>query len=120
MSTILVVEDEAIIAMELRVRLAEMGHRVVGVARTAEQAVSLAREHVPDLVLMDVRLARGGDGVAAAAEIRAGLDAAVVFVSAQLDEETLRRAQAIARAGYLAKPFDERSLRAVIDATLGG
>jgi two-component system cell cycle sensor histidine kinase/response regulator CckA len=115
---ILVVEDERIVARDIQYRLTEMGHTVVNVSRGAEEAVQLADELHPDLVLMDIRLNGRVDGIAAAQEIRTRLHLPVVFLTAYADEDTLHRARVTEPFGYVLKPFDERELRTVIEMAL--
>lgn len=117
-ASILIVEDEAIVAMDLRSRLADLGHAVCGIADTAARAVQLAREATPDLVLMDIRLKGGDDGIAAAEEIRRNADLPVVFVSAYTDDATVGRAVRAEPDGFLTKPFDERTLAVTIQTAL--
>lgn len=110
---LLIAEDEAMIALELESMVQELGHEVVGIARTADEAVRLAAMHRPDLVLMDIRLARG-DGIEAAIAIRARHDIPAVFMTAHSDAETRRRAMEAAPFDYLVKPIG----RAEVEASL--
>jgi two-component system cell cycle sensor histidine kinase/response regulator CckA len=114
---ILIVEDEGIVVLEIRQRLGRLGYEVAGVADTAGQAVRLAEELRPDLVLMDIRL-REDDGVEAAGEIVRRCGAPVVFLTAHADEATLRRAGEVAPSGYLLKPFQEQDLQVAIEIAL--
>src|SRR5262249_47979270 len=91
---ILIVEDEVIVARDLEGRLAALGYTVVATAGTAEEAVRLAGEHQPDLLLMDVRLRDGTDGVSAAEEIRRHQDVPIVYLTSYADQATLARARA--------------------------
>lgn len=116
--TILVVEDEAIIAMDLVQHLQDFGYRVAGVAHTADDAVLKATESRPDVVLMDIILAGEGDGISAARSIRECLEIPVVYLSAYSDPETVERAVRTAPSGYVTKPFEPRQLRATIETVL--
>lgn len=107
---VLVVEDEALIAEELRERLTRLGATVVGAVDTAEAAVETAIRTRPDIVLMDIRLRGKRDGIAAAADIRDELDAPVVFLTSHSDRATLERAKGSGPFGYVLKPFEEREL----------
>jgi two-component system cell cycle sensor histidine kinase/response regulator CckA len=107
---VLVVEDEALIAEELRERLTRLGATVVGAVDTAEAAVETAIRTQPDLVLMDIRLRGKRDGIAAAADIRDATEAPVVFLTSHSDRATLERAKASGPFGYVLKPFDEHEL----------
>ena len=85
---ILIVEDEFFIAMDVEEQARSLGHTVVGTAMTAEEAVRMAGETRPDLVLMDIRLAGATDGIAAALAIRSQYGIASVFVTANTDPHT--------------------------------
>src|SRR5215813_2605069 len=115
---ILVVEDEAVVALDVEDRLRRLGHDVVGTADSSASALALAAEVRPDLVLMDIALRDGSDGIAAAERLRAELAVPVVFVTAFADAETLERAKRVSPHGYIVKPFDERDLRATIEIAL--
>jgi|Deesub1362A_J573_1020465.scaffolds.fasta_scaffold00171_59 PAS domain S-box-containing protein/putative nucleotidyltransferase with HDIG domain len=115
---ILVVEDEAIVAEDIRVSLEEMGYEVPAVVSTGEEAVRVARELRPDLVLMDIVLGGKVNGINAAGDIRSSLNIPVVYLTAYSDEKTLERAKLTEPFGYIIKPFDERELRSTIETTL--
>lgn len=115
---ILIVEDEAIIVMGLSLTLRDFGYEVAAQASSGEEAVRLAEETRPDLVLMDVTLRGGMDGIEAAGRIRGRLDVPVVYLTALTDEDTLRRARKTGPSDYLVKPFDERELRDAIETAL--
>lgn len=102
---ILVVEDETLMAMALSDQLGDLGHVVVGVAATAEAAFQLAAEHAPDLVLMDIKLAGGPDGIEAATRIQAARPVSVIFLTGETKRETLARARAFQPLGLLRKPY---------------
>lgn len=116
--TILIVEDEAIIAADLVQRLERLGYDIVGPAASAEEAMALARAGTPDLALLDIRLQGATDGIALAASLRGELQVPVIFLTAHADAATLERAQAAESYGYLLKPFDERLLQITIDMAL--
>jgi diguanylate cyclase (GGDEF)-like protein/PAS domain S-box-containing protein len=115
---LLIVEDEKIIALDLQHRLERFGYSVVGMAIDQASATSLARETKPDLVLMDIMLAGGDDGVAAALQIRRETGIPVIFITAYTDEATVERAKEVEPAGYILKPFKERELYTTIDIAL--
>ncbi|QQP91406.1 response regulator [Skermanella sp. TT6] len=102
--------------MHIEDMVVELGHDVVDVVDTGPAAVQAAVRLRPDLVLMDIRLARGTDGIAAALEIRGGLGIRSIFMSAQTDPLTRQRADVAQPFGYLVKPF---AMDQVADA-LGG
>lgn len=115
---ILVVEDESIVALDLRSSLEHLGYDVAGTAATGEDALRLAELERPDLVLMDIRLRGELDGTQAADEIRRVLQIPVVFLTAYSDQATLERAQVTEPFGYLLKPFAERELQVTIQMAL--
>jgi PAS domain S-box-containing protein len=115
---ILVVEDEAVVALDVQGRLRRLGYEVVGTASSYASALSQAAAARPDLVLMDIALRDGPDGIAAAERLRAELAVPVVFLTAFADAETLDRAKRVSPHGYIVKPFDGRDLRATIEIAL--
>ena len=114
---ILIVEDEAIVAMDLKLQLQDLGYGVVGMASSGEEAIALAGRLRPNLVLMDISLGAGMDGIEAAHHAQA-LGIPVVFLTAFADETTLARAKDSGPYGYLLKPFDERTLHSTIEMAL--
>ncbi len=116
--TLLIVEDEAIVAADLKATLERSGYTVLGPVESGEVAVEIAAEQHPDLILMDIRLAGEMDGIEAAARIRQQLHLPVVFLTAHSDEATLSRARESAPLGFLLKPFNERELRTTIEIAI--
>jgi PAS domain S-box-containing protein len=115
---ILIVEDERIVAADLQGRLERIGYDVLDVISSGAEAVKYAIAHRPDLVLMDITLRGGMDGVAAAEEMRGQIDVTVVYLTAHSDEATLQRAKITDPFGYVLKPFDERELLKTIEMAL--
>lgn len=112
---VLIVEDEAIIAMELEDHVLSLGYEVVGLVSDGDTAIARVHERRPDVVLMDIRLRGARDGIDAAGEIRRFAPAvAIVFVTSHADEGTLARAMATAPAGFLCKPFLPSELQAAL------
>jgi len=111
---ILVVEDENIVAMDLRTTLTRLGYEVVDTVGTGPQAIEQVERREPDLVLMDIQLRGTMDGIEAADRIR-HLDVPVVYLTAFSDDATLRRARETEPFGYVLKPFDDRELQIVIE-----
>jgi two-component system, response regulator PdtaR len=107
---ILVVEDELFVALDAQAILEANGHTIVGIAATAEEAVAVAARELPDVILMDIRLAGARDGIDAAREIRERFDIPSLFVSATTDHQTRRRAASTQPLGFLGKPFTEQKL----------
>jgi len=115
---ILVVEDERIVAREIELSLGELGYDVVGRAASGAEAVAKAGALMPDLVLMDVRMPGGMDGIEAAEAIQRDQPIPIVFLSAFSDADTLRRATETNPFGYLVKPFRPAELTCAIELAL--
>ncbi|MHB0955314.1 MAG: response regulator [Pirellulaceae bacterium] len=117
-TTILIVEDEAIVATDLANKLTQFGYEVAGIAGGGEAAIALAGRLRPHLVLMDIWLEGPMDGVAVAEAIRRQQDVPVVYLTAHSDPATLARAKLTGPFGYILKPFDERELAIQIELAL--
>lgn len=117
-SSVLIVEDELIIAEDLRRRLTALGFHVVGVATTGEDAVSRVQETAPDLVLMDISLRGEMDGVEAARMIRERTGTPIVYVTGHGDPETMQRAKATPGFAFVLKPVDDREMRYIFEMVL--
>lgn len=117
-ASILIVEDESIVALDLKLQLQDLGYSVAGVAGSAEEAVAAVRRHRPSLVLMDVRLQGVGDGIDAAERISRELPTPLIFLTSHSDAETVQRAARTAPYGYLTKPYQLKELRAGIEVAL--
>ena len=115
---ILIVEDEKIIALDLQRRLEHFGYRVVGMASEGREAIQVASEVQPDIVLMDIHLPGELDGIDAAREIKHKSGTPVIFLTAYSDEKTLEKAKQVEPVGYICKPFKERELYSTIDIAL--
>ena len=115
---ILVVEDEAVVAMDIQSKLKDLGYSVIALIRSGEEAVQTAREMRPDLILMDIYLQGDMDGISAAACIQECNPTPVVYTTAHGDEATLERAKMTEPLDYIIKPFDEQDLRAAIEVAL--
>jgi PAS domain S-box-containing protein/putative nucleotidyltransferase with HDIG domain len=115
---ILVVEDESIVARDIRNMLLGMGYAVADVVPTGEEAVVVAGEKLPDLALVDVRLQGDMTGVEAADHIYSEYNIPIVYLTAYADESTLQRAKVTEPFGYLLKPFEERELQTTIEIAL--
>jgi two-component system, response regulator PdtaR len=108
---VLIVEDEFFISLHTKALLQVLGHEVVAIAVSANQAVSIAEAQCPDVVLMDIRLVGSRDGIDAADEIRKRLGIGSIFVTANTDPETRERALAAQPLGFLEKPLTEERLK---------
>ena len=115
---ILVVEDDFIVGLELEAGLTEAGFEVVGIAMTAEEALSLAVAERPALVVMDIRLGSRRDGIDAAIDILQAVGARCIFASATQDHEIRARAAAAQPLGWIAKPYQVEDLAARIHRVL--
>jgi two-component system cell cycle sensor histidine kinase/response regulator CckA len=115
---ILIVEDDNIIALELRNRLEGMGYDIVAVTAYGEEALTHVEQDPPDLVLMDIQLRGGLDGIEAAAAIQTRFNLPVVYLTTYADEHTLQRAKVTQPYGYIIKPFQERELSTTIEIAL--
>ncbi|MHC1742544.1 MAG: PAS domain S-box protein [Syntrophobacteraceae bacterium] len=115
---ILVVEDEAIVSMEIEERLIRMGYEPVGIAASGEEALALAGDRRPDLILMDIQLQGDMDGITVAEEIGRRYQLPVIFLTAYSEESTLERARLAEPYGYILKPFDDRDLKCSVEIAL--
>ncbi|MFO7576706.1 MAG: response regulator [Pelovirga sp.] len=114
-ATVLIVEDEAIIAADLAGKLEKLGYEIVGTEAKGEEAVASVYRLKPDVVLMDILLKGKMDGIEAAEAIRNRINApAVIFMTSYSDDATLERAKLTQPYGYILKPFEERALSATI------
>lgn len=115
---ILIVDDEVVVAEDIRRQLRSLGYVVVGVVASGSEAVQLAGEHRPDLILMDIKLKGQIDGIDAARTIQAQYGIPVIYLTAFSDEETLERARHTLPLAYLIKPFVSSDLRAALELAL--
>ena len=118
MSKILVVDDEAIITMQLEERLHAMGYTVVGMAASGDDAIEKARRLLPDLILMDIVMPGRLNGIEAAQAIIGELDIPVVFVTSYADDAIIEKAKQVRPYGYIVKPFNELEIKAAIEVAL--
>lgn len=116
--SVLVVEDEALIAMEIVDCLMSLGYAVRAAVPNGERALDEMGRHPVDLVVMDVKLSGQLDGLETAERLRINFDVPVVFLTAFTDSALLRRAGDIGSFGYLVKPFQERELHATIQVAV--
>jgi two-component system response regulator len=117
---ILLVEDEFIVAMDIREHLEQVGHKVLATVSSGMEAVQYAKSHSPDLVLMDVRLRGDMDGVDAARHIRSESNVPIIFLSAYSDEDTIARASEINPLAFVVKPLSLQDLQHIISVGLTG
>lgn len=105
MCNVLIVEDELLIALDIELALEEAGYTVVGIAITGDEAVQLARQHSPDVMVVDVRLADGSRGPDAVERIRRNLEVAVIFANGNLDPRTRAQLERLDPIALIQKPF---------------
>ncbi len=115
---VMVVEDDVLIAEDIRISLEDMGYRVCAAVTSGEEAMEQAAKQGPAVILMDIVLRGEMDGVEAAERIGREHHIPVVFLTSFADEETLDRARAAGPFGYLVKPFEDRELRATLEMAL--
>jgi CheY-like chemotaxis protein len=113
---VVIIEDEPLIAMELEILVKELGHKVIGIARTKQQAVELANRHRPGLVLADIRLADGSSGLTAVNEILSSFSVPAIFVTAY--PERLLTGTRPEPTFLITKPFRPENVKAVISQAL--
>ncbi len=115
---ILIVEDEAIVALDIKGRLKALGYEVLDIVTSGERAVEKNAELSPDLILMDIMLEGQMDGIDAALEIHKDYDTPIIYLTAYADEKTLDRAKVTEPFGYIIKPFEDRELSLTIEMAL--
>jgi len=118
MSKILVVEDEAIILLQLEEILHAIGYTVAGLAASGEDAIEKARRLKPDLVLMDIVMPGKLNGIEAAKIISEELGIPVVFVTSYADDTIIEKAKSVKPYGYIVKPFNELVIKATVEVAL--
>src|SRR6266545_2374935 len=114
----LIIEDEILIAEELRERLSRLGFYVIAAVDSADEGIAIATRERPDLVLMDIRLKGEKDGVQAAKEIRQQVDVPIVYLTAHSDELTVDRAKETEHDGFILKPFQKHELQSTIEVAM--
>jgi len=114
----LIVEDEILIAEELKQRLSMLGFSVIAAVDSAEEGIAIATRERPDLVLLDIRLKGEKDGVQAAKEIRQQVNVPLVYLTAHSDRLTVDRVKETEYDGFLLKPFRECELQTTIEIAM--
>lgn len=117
-TSVLIVEDEVIIARDLAQTLTKLGYVVVGHCVKGEDAIDMVEEKTPDIILMDIMLKGDMTGIDAAKEIRKKFQVPIVYLTAYSDEDSIGRANTSGPSGYLVKPFKANDLRATIETAL--
>jgi signal transduction histidine kinase len=117
-TTVLVVEDESIVALDIQHRLGAMGYAVAGPAYTGAEALAHVARARPDIVLMDIRLRGSMSGIEVAEQLIEEYDLPVVYLTAYADPATMERARISQPFGYVIKPFEDRELNITIEIAL--
>ena len=115
---ILIVEDELIVAEDLKFTLTNLGYDVIAIASSGEDAIEIAESGHPDLILMDIMLAGKIDGITTAEQIHIRQDIPVIYVTAYADETLLQRIKQTTPFGYIIKPFNDREVYSNIEIGL--
>lgn len=118
MDSVMVVEDERLIALDIADSLTRMGYSVTGTVASAQECLESARQQRPDLVLMDIHIEGALDGIETAKLLRDEFDIPVVFLSAYADDKTVGRAKLASPLGYLVKPFRQSELKSAVEVGL--
>ncbi|BCJ92083.1 hypothetical protein IZ6_28180 [Terrihabitans soli] len=116
MRSVLVVEDEALIALDLACSIEQLGYKVLGPASNGEDARRIASREAPDLLLMDVSIQGKADGIDTARAITEKTPAKVIFLTAHTDLATRRRAEEMRPAAFLTKPYTARHIQTILEA----
>jgi len=114
----LIVEDELIIAEDMKGMLWEMQHDVIGIASDCGEAEEILSREIPDIVLVDIHLRGGDDGISLAQTIREKYDIPIVFITSYSDKTTVDRAKKVRPEGYIVKPFEKADLYTAIEIAL--
>ncbi|MCD4807430.1 MAG: response regulator [Methanococcoides sp.] len=115
---IVVVEVESIVGMMIKLKLEKMGYSVTGFASSGKDAISMVDAFHPDLILMDIRLKGGMDGIETAMKIRESYNIPIIFLTADSSRETRERASLVGHQFYLTKPFMDEDLGYVVHSVL--
>jgi PAS domain S-box-containing protein len=113
--SILIVEDERIVAEDIRAILEQAGYKVAGIAGSGEMAIEYTRTLHPDLILMDIFLSSPMTGIEAAVKIKEACDIPLIFLTAYSDAQYIEKAKLTGPYGYILKPFDEKDLISSIE-----
>ena len=112
---ILLIEDEAIISLNIKTILIQKGYEVCGTGSTAKEAIKLTQKYNPDLIIMDIFLKGKMDGISAVEEIKEKYDIPIIYLTAHSDKKTLERAKKTGPHGYIIKPVSENDIYAIIE-----
>ena len=115
---ILIIEDELIIAEDLKLQLIKLGYGVTGIAKTYDKAIQLMEERLPDLFLIDIRLKGDKDGIDLAETVRKKFDVPLIFLTSHADKDTVERAKKVHPDGYLIKPYKREDLYTSVEIAI--
>jgi len=108
---VLIVEDESIVAKDIQLSLTKFGYNVVGTAATAENAIEIALDKEPNIILMDIMLKGKTSGIEAAEAIKREINVPIIYLTANTDTDTLEKAKHSEPHGFIVKPFKEIELK---------
>ena len=112
---ILIVEDELIIAEDMKEMLQELDYEVIGIAKGIKDAEELLNRKIPDIALIDIRLYEGDDGIQLAINVKERFDIPIIFVTSNTDKATVERAKEARPNGFIVKPFEKEDLYTSIE-----
>ena len=115
---ILIVEDESIVALDIKRILTNLQYEVTNMASDYFSAIESVEKNKPDIILMDVNLGKGKDGIETAKEIQINYNIPIIYITAYSDENTINRAISTNPMGYLLKPFKKDEIKSIILLTL--
>ena len=116
--SILIIEDEAIVAQDIEAILIDLGYKVAGIIHRSDKAIDYLSFHSPDLVLCDISIKGEKDGIEVAQIVREKKNIPFIFLTSFADRNTLSRAKQVLPYGYIVKPFDEKDLLSAIEVAM--
>lgn len=116
---ILIVEDDRIIAYSLKLMITQFGHEVLGILEAGEAVLESVRKAMPDLIIMDIKLAGEMDGIEAAQAVLKHFSVPIIYLTGNSDSATLKRSESTKSSAYLMKPITKGMLRSAIEEVLG-
>lgn len=118
MLKILIVEDERMIAEDIKLTLVHFNYKVIGIMATGEDALKKLEKSSPDLILMDIMLKGKLNGIETSMQINKKYDIPIIFVTAYADDKTINQATSVSPYGFILKPFNSKEIHAVIEMTM--
>ncbi len=115
---ILIVEDNPIVAEDLKIKLIQLGYEITGTAYSGEEALESVEQDRPDIALMDIRLGDGINGIDTAIKLKEHHALSVIYLTAHADDDTISKAKMTEPYGYIVKPFDETQIQSVIEIAI--